>query len=87
MNLLRDYFFPCPGFPENQHTPVGWRHEVDLLPQRLHGDAFANDRTLRCELFLKLPILNAETLGLHRVLEQDQRLINRERFFQKIVRA
>ena len=36
-------FFARAGLAINQHAAVGRRHELNLLAQRLHGNALADD--------------------------------------------
>ena len=70
VNGLRDQFLARPGLAENQDAAVGGGHELDLLPQRLHRNAIADDHTLGRELPLQIAIFQAKLLGFYRVFDQ-----------------
>ncbi len=80
-------FLPGAGLAVDQNAPVGGRHEANLLAQSLHRNAVANDHALGVKLFPEVDILVPQFLGFDRVLDQDQRLVDGERFLQEVVSA
>jgi len=87
MDGMSDQFFPRARFAVDQYTSVGRRHELDLLAQRFHGNAFTFDDTSRCELLFKFAVLLLHLPRIDGVLDQDERFIDGERFFEKVVSA
>ncbi len=71
----------------NQHASVCGRHDRNLLAQRLHGDAFTHDHALGLELFFEFRILQAEPVRFQGVFQDDESLVQRKRFFQKVKSA
>src|SRR5208337_2181272 len=62
-------------------------HQPDLLAQRLHRNAFAGKHRAYAELALELDILRAQPPRLHRVLDHNERAVQREWLLQKVVSA
>ena len=46
MDGVRDQFFTRARFAINQDAAIRRRHQLDLLAQRFHGDAVADDHAL-----------------------------------------
>src|ERR1051326_450137 len=68
----------------DQHAPVGCRHQSELLPERLHGHAVANDAITDPRVRLEPGILERETAMFEGILHYHRDLPDRERLFQKI---
>ena len=47
MNGVRHQFLAGAALAVDQHAAVGGGHQGELLPQRLHGNAFADDLRAR----------------------------------------
>ena len=60
------------------------RHQRDLLAQRLHRNAVADDDAARLELLLVFQVFAAQPLGLDGVLQDDQSPLDGQRLLQKI---
>src|SRR5207237_6197324 len=73
-------------FSIDENTSVGGGHQLDLLAQRLHRNGVSSYRSLR-ELTGELLVVLAHLAGLHRVLENDESALERERLFEKVVGA
>ncbi len=82
----RDQLLARAGLAKDQHTPVGRRHQANLLPQRLGRHTVAGDRRAG-QLLLHLAVVRAQLPPVHRVADRDQRPLQRKRFFKKIKRA
>ncbi len=57
---VRHQFLSRPAFAENQHPAVGGSRQRQLLAQRLHGDAVADDPVLALQFFAQLAVLRGE---------------------------
>ena len=44
-------------FGKDEHTAVGGSHQLNLLPERFHGNALADNYALGRQLFAKVAIL------------------------------
>jgi hypothetical protein len=82
-----DQLLACAAFAIDQHAAVGGGHQLDLLAQRLHGHAIAGDAGAEAELAHELPVVLAEPACADRVLQHNQRAVQRERLFQEVVGA
>src|SRR5579871_4411965 len=87
MDGVSHQFFAGARLAINQHTPVRWSHEANLLPQSLHRNAVTDDNALRLKLLLQINVLAVQLLGFDRVFNDDQRLLDTERLFEKVVGA
>ena len=83
----RHQLFPRARFAIDEHPPVGGGHQGNLLPQRFQRDALPHQLALGLHLFLKIAVFAAQPSGVNRVLDQDQCLFQRERFFQEVIGA
>ena len=77
MDGMRDQFLAGARFAVNQHASVGGRHQRDLLPQRLHGNAVAHDHALRLQLLPQVEILMAQPPRFDRIFHQNECLFER----------
>ena len=80
-------FLPRARLAVDQHAAVGRRHELNLLAQRLHRNAFAFDHAARRELLLELTVFLLHLPGIDGILDQDEGLVDRERLFEEVVGA
>ena len=87
MNGMGHQFLPGSRFPINEHAPIGRCHHLNLLAQRLHRNTVAHNHAPWGQLFLKVAVLLAQSLGVDRVLYYDKRLLNGKRFFEEVVRS
>ena len=81
----RDELLAGAALAEDEYASVGRGHELDLLAQRLHGDAGAGNGALGGELPLELGVILAHLAGLHRVLEHDEGSRQAERLLEEVV--
>ena len=84
MDGAGDELFAGAGFAVDEHAAIGRGHELDLLAQGAGLDAFAGDLLFEAKLAAKLEVLRAETPGFDRILHDDQRPLQHERFFEQI---
>jgi len=77
VNRVRHQFLAGARFAVDQHSSVSRRHERNLLPQSLHGNAVAHDHALRLQLLPQVEILMAQPPRVDRILYQDERLFER----------
>src|SRR5581483_3914308 len=68
----------------NQHAPIGARHQRQLLPQRLHRYAFADDLELILSVAFEPLQLQLQLALLQRVLHHDSYFVDGKRLLQKI---
>ena len=78
-------FLSSAGFAVHKNPAIGRRHELNLLPQRLHRDTLAYDDASRCELLLEVAVFQAKTLRVNRVLQQDKGFVDGEGLLQKVI--
>src|SRR5689334_16747253 len=83
MNGARDQLFAGTGFTEDKDAAIGRRHQGDLLAQRFHRDALADDDALGL-LPLEVAVLGAQAMCVGGVLYQDERLFQREWFLDEV---
>ncbi len=84
VNRVRDQFLAGAAFAENQHAAVGGGHQAQLLAQRLHGHALADDAQLGVARFLQPVQFQLQPALLHRVVEHHRDFLDGQRLFQKI---
>ena len=84
MERLRHQFLPGPAFAVNQHPPIGRRHQQQLLPQRLHGNAFPDDAVTLFALAAQPLVLCQQRLVLQGIFHHYQGFIDGKRFFEEI---
>src|SRR6185437_15538984 len=82
-----DQLLASARFAVDENAPVRRSHEANLLAKRLDRDAFAGEHGIDTELTLKFQVLCAQAPRLHRVFEHDERAVERERLFEKVVSA
>src|SRR5436305_11670754 len=70
--------FSGAGFTINKDASSSGRHQPDLLTQRFHGHTVADDLTLRKRLRFEVFVLDAQAMSFDGVLDEDERLIERE---------
>ncbi len=84
VNRVRHQFLAGAAFAVDQHASVGGGHQRQLLPQRLHGNAFADDLQLAPPVFLQALHFQLELALLQRVLHHHRDFFDGQRLFQKI---
>ncbi len=84
VNGVRHQFLAAAALPIDQHPSVSRGHQRQLLPQRLHGNAFADDLQLAPPLFLEALHFQFELALLQRVLHHHHYFFDGERFLQEI---
>ena|SRR5436305_4137915 len=72
VNSASNQFLPGSGLAENQDPTVGWRHQLNLLAQRLHGNAIAHDHCLWRQLLFEVAVLLPQFLRLDGILDKNQ---------------
>src|SRR5690349_24640903 len=82
-----DQFLAGATLAINEHPPVGRRGECNLLAQRLHGNAIAQDAIALAEFFAEAPIFRFEAQEFERSLHGLGRFLERERFLDEVERA
>ena len=87
VHRTRDQFFSRPRLAIDEHAPVGWGHESNLLSQRFHGHAVADNHVAGEQLLLQVRYFAAQLPRGHGVADQDQQFVDRERLFQEVVGA
>ena len=71
----------------DQNAPVRRSHQRDLLAQRFHGNAVADDDALGLELLFQVDVLALQSLRLNCILDDDQRPFNAERLLEEVIGA
>jgi hypothetical protein len=74
-------------FAVDEHPAVGGRHETNLLAQSLDRNALAGQGRADVELALELQVFRSHAPRLDGIFEHDQRAVERERLFQKVIGA
>ena len=87
VHCAADKFLAGATFAVDKDTSVGGGHQLDLLAQRLHGDAVTGDAGAEGKLAQKLLVVHPELTRVDGVLEHDEGALEGERFFQKVVGA
>ena len=77
-------FLACTGFAIDEDASVGGGHQFDLLAKSLHWDGVSSNCSL-LELARELLVVLAHLASLHRVLENDEGTLERERLFEEVV--
>src|SRR5215469_5341802 len=80
----RDQFFSGSAFAVNQNAAMRRRSESDLLAQRFHWNAVAENLMALLQLRAQPAILFFQTQIMQRILYGEDRYFERERFFDEI---
>jgi hypothetical protein len=84
VDRVRDQFLARAAFSENEHAPVGGRHQPQLLPQRLHRNALPDNAELGVAGFLEPVEFEFEPPLLDCVMQHHGNLFDGQRLFEKI---
>ena len=84
MQEMRDELFAGSVLTVNQHPPICGRGELDLLAQCLHGDRVADHHVFLIDLLPQEPVFFLESPLMQGVFYNQQRLLEREGFFDEI---
>jgi len=80
----RDEFFARAAFPENQNAAVGGGGDGDLLAQRLHGNAFADDLMAMAEFGAQGLVFFFKATLLHGVANQNDNFFQAQWLLDKV---
>ena len=84
---MRHQLFSRAAFAVDENAAAGGRRQCQLLSQRLHGHAFADDAVLAPKLLTQHPVLRGELQLLDGMLQRQQSLIDGKRLFDKVIRS
>src|SRR6266850_1977640 len=87
MDIAADQLLSGSAFPVNKDAAVGWSNHGDLLAERLRGYAFTNDIEPFFELMPKQVVSSLEAPVRQSVAGGEQRVIERQRLFDEVIRA